>query len=61
MECCRINEVNARGEELLETLAEYLHRLGGVREPSASEALRARLYFTANEVLKAVETERYAW
>ncbi|MEM0067652.1 MAG: hypothetical protein QW632_04420 [Ignisphaera sp.] len=45
--------------ELLEALAEYLYKLGKIREQSISEALRACLYFTANEILKAIEAERY--
>jgi len=46
--------------DLLEALAKYLYRLGKIREPSASEALRACLHFTVNELLKAIEAERYA-
>ncbi|MEM4020260.1 MAG: hypothetical protein QXG57_08550 [Thermofilaceae archaeon] len=47
-------------KELLDALAEYLHKLGKIKEPSASEALRACLYFTVNELLKAIEAEKYA-
>lgn len=47
-------------KELVEKLAVYLHKLGKIREPSMSEAIRACIYFTVNEILKAIEAERYA-
>ncbi|MEM0199474.1 MAG: hypothetical protein QXJ18_01165 [Desulfurococcaceae archaeon] len=46
-------------KELLDAIAEYLHELGKIREPSPSEALRACLYFTVNELLKAIGAEKY--
>lgn len=46
--------------ELLEVLAKYLHKVGKIGEPTLSEALRACLHFTVNELLKAIEVERYA-
>lgn len=46
--------------ELIEKLANYLHKLGKIREPTVSEAIRACIYFTVNEILKAIEAERYS-
>ncbi len=46
-------------KELIESLAKYLHKLGRIKEPTISEAMRACLHFTVNELLKAIETERY--
>jgi len=47
-------------KEMAEKLAKYLHKLGKVQEPNLSEAIRASLHFTVNEILKAIEAERYA-
>lgn len=47
-------------KELLEALAEYLYKLGKIEKQSTSDALRACLYFTVNEILKAIEAEKYA-
>jgi DNA-directed RNA polymerase subunit H (RpoH/RPB5) len=46
-------------KELLEKLAAYLHKLGKIEAPTISDALRVCLHFTVNEILKAVEAERY--
>jgi len=46
--------------EMLEKLANYLHKLGKIQEPTLSEAMRVCLHFTVNEILKAIEAERYA-
>ncbi|MEM4429665.1 MAG: hypothetical protein QXM08_00695 [Thermofilaceae archaeon] len=53
-------KVTEEERELLEKLANYLHKVGKIREPSISEAVRACIYFTVNEILKAIETERYS-
>jgi hypothetical protein len=46
-------------KELLEKLANYLHKLGKIEAPTISDALRVCLHFTVNEILKAIERERY--
>jgi hypothetical protein len=46
-------------KELLEKLANYLHKLGKIEQPTISDALRVCLHFTVNEILKAIERERY--
>ncbi|MEM4810741.1 MAG: hypothetical protein QXS92_02385 [Thermofilum sp.] len=53
-------KVTEEERELLEKLANYLHKVGKIREPSISEAVRACIYFTVNEILKAIEVERYS-
>jgi len=45
---------------MLEKLANYLHKLGKIESPTLSDALRVCLHFTVNEILKAIEAERYA-
>lgn len=45
--------------ELLEKLAIYLHKLGKIEKPTPNDALRLCLYYTVNEILKAIEYERY--
>jgi len=51
--------VTEEEKELAEKLAKYLHKVGKIQEPTLSEAMRACLYFTVNEILKAIEAERY--
>lgn len=51
--------VTQEERELIEALADYLYKLGKIREPTISEALRACLYFTVNEIMKALEAEKY--
>jgi len=46
--------------EMLEKLANYLHKLGKIESPTLSDTLRVCLHFTVNEILKAIEAERYA-
>lgn len=46
--------------EVLEVLAKYLHKHRKIASPTISDALRACLYFTVNELLKAIEAERYS-
>jgi len=46
-------------KELAEKLAIYLHKLGKIENPTLSDAMRVSLHFTVNEILKAVEVERY--
>lgn len=45
--------------DMLEKLAKYLHKLGKIDQPTLSEALRVCLHFTVNEILKAIEADRY--
>ncbi len=47
-------------KELVEALAKYLHKLGKIKEPTISDAIRVCIYFTVNEILKAIEAERFA-
>jgi len=47
-------------KELVEKLANYLYKLGKIKEPTISNTIRACIYFTVNEILKALEAERYA-
>ncbi|MEM3994967.1 MAG: hypothetical protein QXW40_06215 [Thermofilum sp.] len=47
-------------KELVEKLANYLYKLGKIKEPTISNAIRACIYFTVNEILKALEAERYS-
>jgi len=51
--------VSEEEKELAEKLANYLHKLGKIKEPTISEAIRVCLHFTVNEILKAIEMERY--
>jgi len=51
--------VTAREKEMATKLAEYLHKAGKITKPSLSDALRMTLHFTVNEILKAIEVERY--
>ncbi len=44
---------------ILEKLTQYLYKAGKIQDPSMSEAMRLCLYFTAQEVGKAIEAERY--
>jgi hypothetical protein len=46
--------------ELAEKLANYLHKIGKIDAPNIGDAMRVCLYFTVNEILKAIEAERYA-
>jgi len=51
--------VTEEEKEMAEKLANYLYKLGKIKEPTLSEAMRACLHFTVNEILKAIEMERY--
>jgi hypothetical protein len=46
--------------ELAVKLAYYLHKIGKIDAPNVGDAMRVCLYFTVNEILKAIEAERYA-
>ena len=46
--------------ELAVKLANYLHKIGKIDAPNIGDAMRVCLYFTVNEILKAIEAERYA-
>lgn len=52
--------VSAEEKELAEKLGLYLHKLGKIDQPSVSSVLRLALRFTANEIIKAIEAERYS-
>jgi len=52
-------KLTAEEREMLEKLAVYLHKLGKIDAPTMSDALRVCLHFTVNEILKAIEAERY--
>jgi hypothetical protein len=52
-------KLTAEEREMLEKLAVYLHKLGKIDAPTISDALRVCLHFTVNEILKAIEAERY--
>jgi len=51
--------VTVEEKEMVEKLANYLYKAGKIKEPTISEAVRACIYFTVNEILKAIEAERY--
>lgn len=51
--------VTVEEKEMVEKLANYLYKVGKIKEPTISEAVRACIYFTVNEILKAIEVERY--
>lgn len=51
--------VTVEEKEMVEKLANYLYKVGKIKEPTISEAVRACIYFTVNEILKAIEAERY--
>ena len=40
-------------------LANYLYKIGQIKKPTLSDAMRKSLHFTVNEILKAIEIERY--
>lgn len=42
-----------------EKLANYLHKVGKLKEPSIAAAFRLAMRFTINELLKSIEAERY--
>ena len=46
-------------KETAKELANYLYKAGRIESNSMSEALRMCLRFTINEILKAIETERF--
>ena len=46
-------------KEMAEKLAEYLFKVGKIEKATLSDAMRVSLHFTVNELLKAVEAERY--
>jgi len=51
--------VTPQEKELIEKLANYLYKLGKIEKPNLSDTLRVCLHFTTNELLKAIEAERY--
>lgn len=51
--------VTDKEKAMAESLASYLFKVGKIENPTLSEAIRASLRFTVNELLKAVEVERY--
>ena len=51
--------VTENEKDMAEKLANYLHGLGKIEKPTLSDAMRASLHFTVNELLKAIEIERY--
>jgi len=51
--------VTAREKEMAARLAQYFHKVGKITKPSLSDALRMSLCFTVNEIIKAIEVERY--
>ncbi|MEM1820357.1 MAG: hypothetical protein QXU64_02065 [Thermofilaceae archaeon] len=51
-------KLTEKERRMLELLAQYLYKLGKIDQPTISNALRACLYFTINEILKAIERER---
>ena len=58
-----VSSINVRVTEkeknMAEKLANYLYELGKIEKPTLSDAMRTSLHFTVNEILKAVEAERY--
>ena len=46
-------------KDMAQKLADYLFKVGKIENPTLSDAMRQSLYFTVNQLLKAVETERY--
>ena len=46
-------------KDMAEKLAHYLVKVGKIENPTLSDAMRVSLHFTVNEILKAVEKERY--
>lgn len=51
--------VSDEEKEMAEKLAEYLFKVGKIEKATLSDAMRVSLHFTVNEILKAVEAERY--
>jgi len=51
--------VTPEEKELIEKLANYLYKLGKIEKANISDAMRVCLHFTVNELLKAIEAERY--
>lgn len=51
--------VTSEEKDMAEKLANYLFKLGKIEKPTLSDAMRVSLRFTVNELLKAIETERY--
>ncbi|MEM2191261.1 MAG: hypothetical protein QXG39_09990 [Candidatus Aenigmatarchaeota archaeon] len=51
--------LSANEREILEKLAKYLHVTKKIEEPNISDTIRFCIYFTLNEILKAIEVERY--
>ncbi|MEM0261765.1 MAG: hypothetical protein QXN17_03825 [Nitrososphaerota archaeon] len=52
--------VTEEEKKVIEILAQYLYKQGKIREPTIGDTMRACLYFMVNEILKAIEAERYA-
>jgi len=51
--------VTGQEKEMATKLAQYLHKVGKIQKASLSDALRMSLHFTVNEIMKAIEVERY--
>ena len=52
--------VSATEKATAEQLANYLNKVGKLKEATIAGAFRLSLRFTVNEILKAIEVERYA-
>ncbi|MGC8832236.1 MAG: hypothetical protein ACP5PQ_06630 [Thermoproteota archaeon] len=52
--------VTEEEKDVATKLARYLYLHRKIQEPTLSEAIRASLHFTVNEIIKAIEAERYA-
>lgn len=51
--------VSEAEKDMAEKLAEYLFKVGKIEKATLSDAMRVSLHFTVNEILKAVEAERF--
>ena len=51
--------VTASEKATAEKLGDYLFKVGKLKEATIAGAFRLSLRFTVNEILKAVEAERY--
>jgi len=52
--------VSATEKATAEELANYLFKVGKLTEPTLAGAFRLSLRYTVNQILKAIEVERYA-
>ena len=51
--------VSNEEKDMAEKLANYLFKVGKIKTPTMSDAMRVSLRYTVNELLKAIESERY--